>query len=76
MGAIGDLDPIAMRLDIGLTHQIGALADVPPFCDLGESPDLVLLFAIGIDCSIADRVHVQHGSHFARSWLEARRTKQ
>jgi len=50
MGAIGDLDPIAMRLEFGLTDQIGALADVPPFCDLGESPDPVLLFAIGIDC--------------------------
>jgi len=50
MGAIGDLDPIAMRHDIGFTNQIGALADVTPFCDLGESPDPVLLFAVGIDC--------------------------
>jgi hypothetical protein len=50
MGAIGDLDPIAMRLDIRLTDQVGALAYVPPFCDLGESPNPVLLFAIGIDC--------------------------
>jgi len=24
--------------------------DVTPFCDLGESPDPVLLFAVGIDC--------------------------
>lgn len=50
MGAISDLDPIAMRLDIRLTDQIGELANVPPFGDLGKSPDPVLLFAIGIDC--------------------------
>jgi len=61
MGAIGDLNPIAMCHDIGFTNQIGALADVTPFCDLGESPDPVLLFAIGIDCVFDEFECVSNG---------------
>ena len=47
-GAIGNLDLIAMRLDLGLADQVGAPANVPPFTDLGEFPHPVVLLAIGI----------------------------
>ena len=48
-GAIGDVDPIAMRFDRRVAGQVGALANVQPFADLRKSPDLVLLLAVGKD---------------------------
>jgi hypothetical protein len=48
MGAIGDLDRIAMRIDLRLADQLDALADVPPIADLQESPCRIVLLAIGI----------------------------
>jgi hypothetical protein len=52
IGAIGDLDRIAMRLDLRRANQVGALADVPPFGDLRESSDLVALLTVGIVCGL------------------------
>src|ERR1700730_17451017 len=49
MGGIGDLSCIATRVDPHQADRVGASADVPPFGALGESPDPVLLLAIGID---------------------------
>lgn len=49
-GPIGHLYSIALRFDLRLADKVEAPADVPPVRDLGESPDPVASFAIGIGC--------------------------
>jgi len=40
---IGDLDLVALRLDLLQADEVGALADVTPFREFRESPDPVFL---------------------------------